>query len=871
MMNKIISIIDQIFYNDQYLNEIDSKNIDAVEHYHTIGYKEGNLPNIYFDFEYYKEQLEIKNISYNEDLNLVKHYETQGWKLGLVPTVYFDQEYYKSKAGKIEGNPFLHYLNCKEKNSPHPLIDFYWINKHSSLSHAEGANIIEKIATLEAKALANEQVVHLNSTPFFDENWYANEYNIESSPLRHYLKYVSKLKHNPNKYFLKNLYQKLNGFHTDPLSDLIMSVENINVRIPKNPKISIIILNWNRALTTLQCVDHLVKKTSKINELEVIIVENGSNEGEYETLQRHCGHFCKIIQLDTNRYFGEANNIAVEQCAADKILFLNNDAFPQRGWIDILDNLLDSDPTVGCAGPMFYFPDDRIQEMGGMVSEGGQVIQIGKGLFNHDISIAETKEVDYTSAACMLMQKEFFIEIGGFDFTFEPAYFEDTDLCTKVRAAGKKVMWTSKTKVYHFENFTSKDPNIGFDFMPNIYKNRKKFVARWGKLILENNLEGNLPRTINLEAQDIAANNKDAVVYSPYHLIPGGGERYILSCAIALAKVGYRVYFATPEVYSRIRLRNIAFDLRLDSSLINLIQPIKYQEVNFLPKPDIFVCMGNELVPSKPGIGHLNIYHCQFPFPLHDKSFFAKNYRQLSSYNMLIVNSDFTKKSLTSHYSKLNLDHPKIEILHPPVTVNKDKVDYSLKKNSIVHVGRFISDGHNKRQDVLIEAFIELYNQHRKHIPDLELNLIGASYAESRHQKYLSSLVKSAEGYPIYFHIDASPELLVSIYEKSKIYWHATGFEKSPHLQPHKMEHFGISVVEALSFGCIPIVYNEGGPSEIVQKDEKFLFDSVDNLVKKTSEHLLSEDKFTDLASIANLYNDDQFQKRLNSLLIEAL
>lgn len=867
MRNEIKSVVDKKFYLDQFSIDSNLNDLKASEHYHQVGFKKGKLPNSYFDFDYYKEQLDINNISFDSDFNFVKHYETKGWKLGLVPSVYFDQEYYKSKAGNIEGNPFLHYLNCNEENSPHPLLDFYWINKHSSLAHIDGAHILDKIAKLEDKFLKNEQMVQLKSSPFFDELWYGHEYKSENRPLYHYIRNVSNLKNNPNKFFLKNLYQKLNGFHADPLSDLILSIEKIKARKPTQPKVSIIILNWNRALTTIQCIDHLVKKTSKINELELIIVENGSNEGEFETLQRYCGHFCKIIQLDTNRYFGEANNIAVEQCLADKVLFLNNDAFPQRGWIDALDNLLESRQDAGCAGPMFYFPDDRIQEMGGIVSEGGQVVQIGKGLFDNDVTIPEVKEVDYSSAACMLMRKDLFLKIGGFDFTFEPAYFEDTDLCTKIRAAGKKVLWTSKTKVYHFENFTSKDPNIGFDFMPNIYKNRKKFVARWGKMLSENNLNGNLPRKINLEKEAIATNGKTAVVYSPYHLIPGGGERYILSVALTLAKEGYEVHFATPEVYSRIRLRNIAFDLRLDGLLINQINPIKYQEVSSLPKPDIFVCMGNEVLPSKPGIGHLNIYHCQFPFPLHDMNFMAKNHRFLGNYSTIIVNSEFTKKSLASQYSKLNLEHPTIKVLHPPVTINNEKVNYSFKTNSIVHVGRFISDGHNKRQDILIEAFIELYDKHRKSLPGLELNLIGASYAESRHQKYLSSLVKSAEGYPIYFHIDASPELLVEIYNKSKVYWHATGYEKSPYQQPHKMEHFGISVVEALSFGCTPIVYSKGGPSEIVQNDDRFLFDNIVDLVQKTDKHLKSNDVFEDLTRIANLYDDAQFQKTLVSLL----
>ncbi len=86
-----------------------------------------------------------------------------------------------------------------------------------------------------------------------------------------------------------------------------------------------------------------------------------------------------LVDVGVNRFFGEGNNIGVDFAHGDYIVFLNNDAFVEPGWIEALSSTMRSDPTVAAVGPMFLYPDGRVQEVGGVIVPTGDAVQIGKG------------------------------------------------------------------------------------------------------------------------------------------------------------------------------------------------------------------------------------------------------------------------------------------------------------------------------------------------------------------------------------------------------------------------------------------------------------------------------------------------------------
>jgi len=160
------------------------------------------------------------------------------------------------------------------------------------------------------------------------------------------------------------------------------------------------------------------------------------------------------------------------------------------------------------------------------------------------------------------------------------------------------------------------------------------------------------------------------------------------------------------------------------------------------------------------------------------------------------------------------------------------------KLNTILSVGRF--NGHNdvKKFKVLIRTFKEGIK--RNVLPDWNLILAGSMLPTDA--SYLTSLKREAKGIPISFYPNCSFSTLVELYAKSKIYWHAAGFEET---KPEYMEHFGISTVEAMASGCIPVVFADGGQPEIVsERKNGFLFRTTEELLTKTVEASKRSPKF---------------------------
>jgi len=200
----------------------------------------------------------------------------------------------------------------------------------------------------------------------------------------------------------------------------------------------------------------------------------------------------------------------------------------------------------------------------------------------------------------------------------------------------------------------------------------------------------------------------------------------------------------------------------------------------------------------------------------------------LETYSLFLSNSDFTKKWTKKYWQKDSV------VMYPPVDVTEFKPG-RVKKNMILNVGRFFVGGHSKRQDVLIDTFKKLHDS-GKNMKGWELHLVGGIAGGWEHSEYVKNLKEKAKGYPIFFHFFADFKTLKYLYSSAKIYWHATGYGQSALRNPASFEHFGISVVEAMSAGCIPIVFRGGGLVETVDKEDGLTFKTVNQLVGITKD-----------------------------------
>jgi glycosyltransferase involved in cell wall biosynthesis len=358
--------------------------------------------------------------------------------------------------------------------------------------------------------------------------------------------------------------------------------------------------------------------------------------------------------------------------------------------------------------------------------------------------------------------------------------------------------------------------------------------------------------------------------YAPYLAALGGGEKYILvilSEALALPGADVRLLSPEPPQTKAWERLNVAVDPD-DPRLTWLLARDDVAATELTRELDLFVTLHNAVPPlsfSRRSIGII-----QFPFrpglvgrALALRRPFAMirrrrdERRRLDSYDEFVCYSDFVRKHLVRRWRVANT-----RVIHPPVDVPSEP-STGPRLPHIAAVGRFFRSGHSKKQDVLIRAFRRLWEQ-RDRPDDLHLHLVGGAEGPEG-GAFLEELRLLAAGLPVSFHVGASAEALTRLYERSSLFWHATGQSESERRHPDRMEHFGIAPVEAMAHGCIVLTVPKGGQKEIVVDGANGLFwETIDELVERSQEVLRDEPRFEPirLAAIgaARRYSTDHFR-----------
>ncbi|MDR3466431.1 MAG: glycosyltransferase [Xanthobacteraceae bacterium] len=613
-----------------------------------------------------------------------------------------------------------------------------------------------------------------------------------------------------------------------------------------NPTVSIVVLNYNKPELTLRCLRHLWCNTWGYR-YEVIVVDNGSSPAEFAKLQR-VGP-ARILRLTQNRYFGEGNNIGAEQAKGDYVVFLNNDAFVADGWLAPLVTTVAGAYRAGAAGPRLLYPDGRLQEAGAYVDETGEPIQVGKMGADSLIDVDQPRIVDYCSAACLLVRRDLFVEVGGFDLIFDPAYYEDVDLCLRIASQGRFVYYCPASVVVHLEHATTAEVREHLPIDDIVALNRANFLSRWGAWLDQraHGDEVSAPgwASSTPAVSEVRSSGPRVVFYTPFDLLAGGGDRYLLSAAAALAH-DHDVFLATEEIYSALRLRNLSRELGIGAVDVT---PIRRADLMSLGEVACSVMLGNEALPCFAGFGRRNVYVCQFPFRIPMEMEVARR-RNIETIDETVVYSRFAERHLVSELARLGIEPLPIRIVAPPVTMvtSDGAAGRPAPPYRIVCLGRFFEGGHNKRHDVAIEAVRRLSDQGLA----AELDLVGTLHSSREHRAYYARLKAQAAGLPVRFHPNAPRDRVERLLDEAHVYWHAAGFEIDTARTPEKCEHFGISIVEAMSAGCVPLVYAEGGPLEIVSEGQTgYLYRTIDELVGKTRSLLEESDRWARLAEQA--------------------
>jgi len=288
--------------------------------------------------------------------------------------------------------------------------------------------------------------------------------------------------------------------------------------------------------------------------------------------------------------------------------------------------------------------------------------------------------------------------------------------------------------------------------------------------------------------------------FSPYLDTFGGGERYMLTLASHFSQnKDVDIFWDQPKIKSLLS-RFLKIDLSKTSFVNNIFTQSNLKKIQRTRSYNCIFVLSDGSIPLS--FARKNILHFQVPFSFEKPN--LKTKLKLKRYKYIVCNSAFTKGYIDKSFNVSS------RVIYPPVDVVS--IQPAKKEKIIISVGRFGPHQlHPKKQEVLIEVFKEL----SKKAPGWKFVLAGQ--AKKSDEKYLNSLKRTSRGFAIRIVQNMPIEKLRKLYSQSSIYWHATGFGEDENKNPEKMEHFGISTVEASAAGAVPVVIGLGGQKEIVK------------------------------------------------------
>lgn len=247
-----------------------------------------------------------------------------------------------------------------------------------------------------------------------------------------------------------------------------------------HPLVSIVIPVYNQFDYTYHCLEAILNNSEGC-EYEVLVANDCSTDLTERLEQVVNG--ITVINTTRNLGFLLNCNYAAQYASGKYLVFLNNDTQVQPNWLPPLTALLENHSSVGLVGSKLIYSDGYLQEAGGILWKDASAWNYGNRQNPDRSEFNYVHEADYISGAAIIIRKNLWDEIGGFDTRYAPAYCEDSDLAFEVRRHGYQVLYQPASVVVHFEGVSN-----GTDLAEGLKKyqveNQKKFFEKW-KTILE--------------------------------------------------------------------------------------------------------------------------------------------------------------------------------------------------------------------------------------------------------------------------------------------------------------------------------------------------------------------------------------------------
>lgn len=234
---------------------------------------------------------------------------------------------------------------------------------------------------------------------------------------------------------------------------------NSTIELPDTgtPELSIILVLYNRAELTLSCLYSILR--SQLDSYEIVIINNNSTDKTSSLISRING--AKIIQNRENIHFLLACNQASRAASGSYLLFVNNDTQILADSINSSLQTIKGSEDIGAVGGKIILSNGTLQEAGNIIWQDGSCFAYGRGDDPFAPEYMFMRDVDYCSGAFLLTKRKLFMDMGGFDEDYKPAYYEETDYCVRLWKIGKRVVYNPNIVLLHFESGSAdskKDP-----------------------------------------------------------------------------------------------------------------------------------------------------------------------------------------------------------------------------------------------------------------------------------------------------------------------------------------------------------------------------------------------------------------------------
>jgi len=274
------------------------------------------------------------------------------------------------------------------------------------------------------------------------------------------------------------------GLKAKVLNSSIISTYKIEYEIFNQPLVSILIPNKDNVEDLHKCLKSIFENSTYTN-YEVVIVENNSVETStftyYASLKKYAN--ITVVTWDGKFNYSAINNFGVTFCKGEHIIFLNNDVeVISEKWIEEM-LMFSQRADVGAVGAKLYYPDNTSQHGGvilGIGGVGGHAHKyFDRNAYGYMSRLCIVQNLSCVTAACMMMSRDVFEQIKGFDENYAVA-FNDVDLCMRIRSAGYNIVWTPYAELYHYES-----KSRGNEDTPEKQKRFEgevlRFKAKWAK------------------------------------------------------------------------------------------------------------------------------------------------------------------------------------------------------------------------------------------------------------------------------------------------------------------------------------------------------------------------------------------------------